>query len=106
MVKTYEARRPMQIGNGWRQIGEPVPEAHIWRLTDGLVRGGKLVEVEVSDEDFTIAITEHCPDVAEEIYQSVGIEPVKLETTGVGVRTKRRVVKSAPVPVPRSKPEE
>lgn len=106
MVKTYQARRPLQIGNGWRQIGEPVPEAHIWRLTTGLITGGKLVEVESSEEDFTIAITEHCPDLAEEIYRSVGIEPVELETTAVGVRTKRRIVKSAPVPVSRPKPEE
>lgn len=106
MIWTYEARRPLQIGNGWRQIGEPVPEAHTWRLTIGLITGGKLVEVESSEEDFTIAVTEHCPDLADEIYQQVGIEPVKLETTGVGVRTKRRIVKSAPVPVSRSKPEE
>jgi hypothetical protein len=105
VVKTYEARRPLRIGNGTRQIGEPVPEAHLWRLTTGLVTGGKLSEIEVSDKDFTIAITEHCPDQAEEIYASVGVEPVDLEATGTTEpRSKRRVVKSAPVPVSKAKP--
>lgn len=101
MIDTYVARRPSLIGTQVREIGEPVPEAHLWRLTDGMVRGGRLRLVQMSETDFGGAVSKHCPDDASAIYDKLGLAPLELPTEkrrGRGHAT-RTVMVTAPTPI-------
>jgi hypothetical protein len=81
VIKTFEVRRRAQIGDGWREAGEPCPEAHLWRLTWGLVTGGVLIEKEMSEKDFAAAVQKYCPEDAGEIYPLLGIEAFESDAT-------------------------
>jgi hypothetical protein len=74
MIDTYLARRPCTIGRETRDPGLPVPEAHLWRLTDGLVTNGVLEPTQLSEADFEKAVEEYCPDDADAIYDLLGLE--------------------------------
>jgi hypothetical protein len=78
LIDTYLARRPSKIGDKIRAIGEPVPEAHLWRLTDGMVRSGRLRPVQMSEAVFVAAVTKHCPDHATAIYDKLGLDQVEV----------------------------
>lgn len=98
MIDTYEMHRRGEIGDSWREPGEPVPEAHLWRLTEGLVHGNVLHEVQMSEADFAAAVDKYCPDDAQAIYASLGFKPVHLPTKGRKGRTvgKRTVLTTEP----------
>jgi hypothetical protein len=78
-VKSYEARRRLLIGTSWREPGEPVPEAHDWRLVESLVRAGEMVEVDVTVRDLSASIQKYCPDEADAIYARLGITAYEPE---------------------------
>jgi hypothetical protein len=80
MIDTYRARRRLQIGDGWREPGEPCPEAHLWRLVEGLVTGGYLDPIQSSEADFVAAVEKYCPDEAATIYEVLSFTPVKQNT--------------------------
>jgi hypothetical protein len=101
LIKTYAMRRPSKIGTATRDRDELTPEAHLWRLTEGMVRSGRLKQVEVSEADFAAAIDKYCPDLSKLIYAKLGLEPFELPTTGRRGRVtgKRTVATAPPTPV-------
>lgn len=99
MIDTYRIRRPSLIGHDIRGIDELVPEAHLWRLTDGMVRGGRLREVSVPEADFQSAIERYCPDDAAAIYAKLGLHPVTPGPPGRGRSRGRTIIGTPAVPV-------
>jgi hypothetical protein len=101
VIDTYKIRRPCLIGTATRDINELVPEAHLWRLVEGMVRGGRLVPVQVTEAEFAAAVDKYCPDVAAALYEKLGREPHEMPTTTRRGRPKgtRTVVTTAPVPM-------
>jgi hypothetical protein len=112
MIQTYRARYRLQMAPGvWREptgpdgLGELVPEAHTWFRVDSWLHQGQITEAEVSEEDFRAAVEKYCPDLAERIYELVGLGDNLVS----GVReiphvkpkapARKRVAKGAPVPV-------
>jgi hypothetical protein len=84
-----------------RERGEPVPEAHLWRLTDGMVRSGRLRTVQMTESEFAAAVTKYCPDVAHDIFRKVGMEAHELAVVNRRGRSagKRTVAVTAPTPI-------
>lgn len=110
MIKTYVIRRPSKVGHTVRRIGEPVPEAHLWRLTEGMVRSGRLLEQEMSETDFAAAVAKFCPAEADMIFSKVGVTPQRGQSGELPVLTvpatpiiaapkQRQPRKTHPVPV-------
>lgn len=54
MATTFIARRRLKIGDGYRQIGEEVPEAAGWRNLRTFIRLGWVEEVDSSDVELTV----------------------------------------------------
>ena len=75
MIRSYVAVRRLRIGDGWREGGEPVPEAVTWNLVESLVRAGEIREVDINAQEFSVAVQEFCPDEADAIYTALGVEP-------------------------------
>jgi hypothetical protein len=88
MIDTYRSRRRSQIGENWREPGEPVPEAHLWRLTDGLVRHGQLEPVQLSEADFAAAVSRYCPGEEDAIYAVLGLTPARQPAVKSAGRTR------------------
>lgn len=66
MVSTFRVRRPCKVGpNLWRQPGELYPEAHTNRLVEAAERTGKLVRVNVPEEEFYEALDAFITDEAQ-----------------------------------------
>lgn len=51
-VRTYTAGRRLKINEQWREVGEPVPEAHGWMRVEEWAHTGHLREVEISEDEF------------------------------------------------------
>lgn len=90
MVTTFQVRRRALIGLSYREGGEPAPEAHLWRLSEGLVRSGTLVEVEMSEADFAAAIAKFCPADGPEICGKLGLEILDIPAPPPPPRTPGR----------------
>lgn len=73
-VRTYEAGRILDIGEGKRQPGELVPEASTWFRLQNLVHTGYLISVEVSAETYREAVQKYCPELAEELSRLVHVD--------------------------------
>lgn len=101
MIDTYKIRRPSLIGHHIRGIGELVPEAHLWRLVDTLVRYGRLLKVSVTEAEFMAAVDKFCPDEADVVYDAVGLEPLEMPAAPDHgkVRGTRKVLVSRPEPI-------
>lgn len=100
MIHTFVMTRPQMVGTKMRGHGEPVPEAHLWRLTEGMVRHGRLREVLMPEAEFAAAVTMHCPGDADKIYAKLGMTPVVLPGTRKGRATgSRTVLLSPPTPI-------
>lgn len=76
-VRTYEAGRILDIGEGKRQPGELVPEAHTWFRLQNLVHTGYLLSVEVTTETFNKAVQQYCPELKDELKNFVHVEREK-----------------------------
>jgi hypothetical protein len=98
VIDTYKIRRPCLIGTRTRDINELVPEAHLWRLVEGMVRGGRLSPAQVTEAEFAAAVDKYCPDVAAAIYDKLGLEPYELPVSTRRGRPKgtRTVATTAP----------
>lgn len=101
MIETYKIRRPSLIGLQVRGIDELVPEAHLWRLTDGMVRGGRLRTVSIPEADFAAAVEKYCPEQAAAIYAKLGVDPIEVPKAAVRgrVRGTRTVIGTPAVPI-------
>lgn len=101
MIDTYQMRRPSLIGTQWRQPGEPVPEAHLWRLIEGMVRSGRLRQVQMPEAEFASAVSEHCPDSAEEIYAKLGLGALEVPNVKIRGRSRstRTILTTQPVAI-------
>jgi hypothetical protein len=101
MIDTYVMRRPSLIGTKVRERGEAVPEAHLWRLVDGMVRSGRIRPARMTEADFGAAVSKHCPDDASAIYSKLGLEPLQLqgEVRRGRPRGTRTIVATAPVEI-------
>lgn len=58
---TYTANRRLKIGGKWRQVGEPVPEAHGWLRLEEWLHTGYLREVELSHDEFRANLKKFVP---------------------------------------------
>jgi hypothetical protein len=100
LIDTYQARRPCLIGSTRREPGEAVPEAHLWRLVDGMVHGGRLIKVQMSEADFAAAVAKHCPESASAIYDKLGLQPLTLPNEKSRKRPgKRTIVTTVPTEI-------
>lgn len=101
MIKTYKMRRPSRIGTQTRNRDELVPEAHLWRLVDGMVRSGRLWEVKVPEADFQAAVAKYCPENAAELYTKLGLKPLEVPNEKVRGRSRstRTILGTPPVPI-------
>jgi hypothetical protein len=102
MIDTYLSRRPSLIGESWRQPGEPIPEAHLWHLTEALVHSGQLQEVQMSEAAFRAAVDKFCPGEANAIYTALGLTSVDHSGMKRGDRPRKAkpVLASEPVEIP------
>lgn len=107
MIKTYLARRPCEIGEEIRWPDAPVPEAHLWRLNEGLVRAGVLLEIQMTEADFETAVGKYCPDEADAIYGALGLTPVDHSAMKRGTRPRKAkpVLVTEPVALPQPTPD-
>lgn len=80
MVKTYQAKRRLRIGETFREPGNLVPEAHTWRLIDSLLHSGHLREVEVDESAFRAAVAEACPELEADVLRAAGVAEAKPRT--------------------------
>jgi hypothetical protein len=78
VIDTYLARRRCLIGESWREPGEPVPEAHLWRLIDALLHAGYVEKVQLSEADFAAAVAKYCPEDAKAIYDRLDLKSLEL----------------------------
>lgn len=74
MVATFTAGRRLEIGDSWREPGEPVPEAHTWFRRDDWLHTGYINETDLSAEDFRATVEQYAPDLAEEILFKAGVD--------------------------------
>lgn len=108
-VQTYAARYRLFMGDSWREPGELVPEAHLWFRVESYLHQGRIVEVEVSDDEFRQAVQRYCPQQAERVATFAGV-PEDVVLVGPH-KTPRRTRKAkvaeepAPVPEPIAEPE-
>jgi hypothetical protein len=73
-VRTYEAGRILDIGEGKRQPGELVPEAHTWFRLQDLLHTGYLISVEVTARTFAQAVNKYCQELKDELKNFVNVD--------------------------------
>lgn len=79
LVKTYLAKRALDIGEAKRGYDELVPEAVTWFRVMNMVNCGFLKEVEIPEDDYIKAVQKFCPDLAEELAPLVDIPVARLK---------------------------
>lgn len=100
-IDTFVVRRPSLIDTKIRGRDEPAPEAHLWRLTEGMVRSGRLRPVQMTEVEFAAAVHKYCPDLEVAIYTKLGLKPVVSpgEVRRGRPRGTRTVLTTAPTPL-------
>lgn len=101
MVNTYAARFRLMMAPGvYREHGELVPEAHLWRVKESWVHAGKLADTTVPEAEFKAAVKQYCPEQADAVLFAAGVgEGVTL--MGPNLTPVRR----APAPTKPADPE-
>lgn len=66
-MATYRCRRPLDIGESKRGIGELVPEAATWPLVDHQIHVGNIVPIIVENDEFIDAVKKYCPELSDEL---------------------------------------
>lgn len=97
-MRSYEARRRLLIGTTYREPGEPVPEAHTWRLVESLVRAGEMVEVDTTLKDLSAAVQKYCPEQADAIYAQLGVTAYDPPVSEAPVTQEPSEAEPAPAP--------
>lgn len=95
MVATYKARYRLNMGTGFREFGQLVPEAHTWFRRESYLHTGRLAETTVPKEEFLAAVDEFCPELKERLIPIVGLDP-DVVLNGPHRTPRRRVRKSSP----------
>lgn len=73
MIESYRVKRRCLIADKWREYGEPVPEAHTWRIVESEVSAGTIERAQLGEQDFAEAVETYCPELAGEIYGLLGL---------------------------------
>lgn len=78
-VRTYRARRRLKMTpTHWREPGQLVPEVVTWFRIDDSLHTGRLIQVQVSPEEFEAAIAEFCPQLGDRIRELTGLNGERL----------------------------
>lgn len=73
-VETFRVRRDQHMGGGvYRTYGELIPEAHTFFAHEHLLHTGEIEDTEVEEAEFRAAVEQYCPELAEQIYDRVGL---------------------------------
>jgi hypothetical protein len=102
MIETYAAFRRCLVGLNYREPGEPLPEAHLWTMTESLLEHHEIQKARMSEVDFAAAVAKYCPGDAERIYTLLGLTPLELpnaEHTGPGRAPRTVLTSSKPTPI-------
>lgn len=75
-VDTYRVVRRCRVGDGFRENGELIPEAHTWFAVEHYLHTGELEEApDVDETEFVAAVDTFCPELAADILARLGIDP-------------------------------
>lgn len=74
-IKSYRVRRRLKFGEEYREWGELAPELHLYRRVDSHVHAGNVDFEEMDLEEFHAGVATYCPELAEQIYAALKLEP-------------------------------
>lgn len=105
-VTSYRARRRLTIGDGFREPGEPAPEAITWFRLDSYLHTGYIVEAKIEDDELIAWVTQFCPELAQQVFDLSGLPyDVDLQGPHKTPRRRTRTRVQHPVAEPTVEPE-
>lgn len=84
MATTYLALRRLKIGDGYREIGEEVPEAAGWRNLRSLLRSHFVEAVDSSEVELTVDAEATADEGLQQELESLAVPALKARAKAEG----------------------